>query len=112
MDAIFKALADETRRSILDQLAERGGLSVGALEQGVRAARAQGAPDLSRFAIMKHIKVLESAGLVVSRKQGRFRLHYLNAVPLQQVMDRWIEPFTQKPMVRAVLDLKARLEGE
>jgi uncharacterized protein YndB with AHSA1/START domain len=60
---------------------------------------------------MKHLKQLEAAKLIITRKDGRFKYHYLNAAPLQMVIDRWIEPLTQKPLARAALDLKARLEG-
>ena len=107
MDAIFKALADDTRRQLLDILHERDGQTLGELETSV----AEAGFDMTRFGVMKHLKVLETASLVVTRKQGRFKYHYLNAVPLQEVIDRWIEPLTQKPMARVALDLKARLEG-
>ena len=73
----------------------------------------QGQPDdlyVTRFGVMKHLGVLEDAGLVVTKKQGRFKYHYLNAVPLQQTIDRWIEPMLTKPAARAVLTLKATLE--
>ena len=108
MDAIFKALADDTRRTILDLLREKDGRSLGDLEEGLAKAGAQ----MTRFGVMKHLKVLEAAGLVVTHKRGRFKYHYLNAVPLQQVIDRWIEPFKQKPMAQAALALKSKLEGE
>jgi len=107
MDAIFKALADDTRRTILDVLREKDGQTLGELEESI----AKAGFEMTRFGVMKHLKVLETASLVVSRKRGRFKYHYLNAVPLQEVIDRWIEPFTQKPMARATLDLKAKLEG-
>lgn len=102
MDAIFKALADETRRGLLDMLRERDGQTLSELEQQL---------GMTRFGVMKHLKVLEDASLVVTRRSGRFKHHYLNAVPLQQVIDRWIEPLVQKPMARMALDLKAQLEG-
>ncbi len=102
MDTIFKALADETRRKLLDMLHERDGQTLSDLEQQL---------GMTRFGVMKHLKVLEDASLVVTRRSGRFKHHYLNAVPLQQVIDRWIEPLTQKPMARMALDLKAQLEG-
>ncbi len=107
MDTIFKALADDTRRQILDILRGRDGRSLQDLEE---ALLKQGVL-MTRFGVMKHLKVLEEANLVISHKQGRFKLHYLNVVPLQQVLDRWIEPLTRKPAARAVLDLKAALEG-
>ena len=108
MDAIFKALADDTRRQLLDILHERDGQTLGELETSV----AKAGFEMTRFGVMKHLKVLEAASLVVTRKQGRFKYHYFNAVPLQEVIDRWIEPLTQKPMARVALDLKARLEGQ
>jgi DNA-binding transcriptional ArsR family regulator len=108
MDAIFKALADDTRRLILDVLRDRDGQTLGELEVSLTK---QGV-EMTRFGVMKHLKVLEAASLVISRKQGRFKYHYLNVVPLQEVIDRWIEPLTQKPLARATLDLKAKLEGK
>ena len=102
VDAIFKALADETRRKLLDMLHQRDGQTLSELESEL---------GMTRFGVMKHLKVLEEASLVVTRRSGRFKHHYLNAVPLQQVIDRWIEPLTQKPMARMALDLKAQLEG-
>ena len=107
MDAIFKALADDTRRLILDVLRERDGQTLQELEESLAG---QGV-EMTRFGVMKHLKVLEAASLVISRKQGRFKYHHLNVVPLQEVIDRWIEPLTQKPLARATLDLKAKLEG-
>lgn len=108
MDAIFKALADDTRRTMLDLLRARDGRTLGEMEQALVEQNV----NLSRFGVMKHLKVLEGAGLVVSRKQGRFKYHYLNVVPLQQILDRWIEPMMQKPLARAALDLKKALEDE
>ncbi|MEO1703065.1 MAG: metalloregulator ArsR/SmtB family transcription factor [Pseudomonadota bacterium] len=102
MDVIFKALSDETRRSLLDMLHKRDGQTLTELEEKL---------GMTRFGVMKHLKVLEEASLVVTRRSGRFKYHYLNAVPIQQVIDRWIEPLIQKPMARAALDLKAKLEG-
>ncbi|MBL9059062.1 MAG: helix-turn-helix transcriptional regulator, partial [Mangrovicoccus sp.] len=102
MDAIFKALNDPARRAILDALRERDGQTLGELEARF---------PMSRFGVMKHLRVLEDAGLITTRKRGRFKDHYLNALPLQEVIDRWIEPLIATPAARAVLDLKARLEG-
>lgn len=102
MDAIFKALSDDTRRQLLDMLKEKDGQTLTELEAEL---------GMTRFGVMKHLKVLEEASLVVTRKSGRFKYHYLNAVPLQSVIDRWIEPLVQKPMSRMALDLKAKLEG-
>ncbi|MBI1340132.1 metalloregulator ArsR/SmtB family transcription factor [bacterium] len=103
MDLIFKALSDGTRRTLIDALRERDGQTLTELESGL---------GMTRFGVMKHLKILEASSLVVSRKVGRFRYHYLNAAPLQQVIDRWIEPVVQKPMARVALNLKAKLEGE
>ena len=103
MDAVFKALSDDTRRQLLDMLKEKDGQTLSELESNL---------GMTRFGVMKHLKVLEEASLVVTRKSGRFKYHYLNAVPLQTVIDRWIDPLVQKPLSRLVLDLKADLEGE
>lgn len=102
MDALFKALNDETRRALLDRLHGRDGQTLTELESGL---------GMSRFGVMKHLKVLEEANLVVTRRAGRFKHHYLNVVPLQEVMDRWITPLTRQVPARALLDLKANLEG-
>ncbi len=102
MDAIFKALNDPTRRALLDSLRKKDGQTLSELETQL---------DMSRFGVMKHLRVLEDASLVVTRKAGRFKHHHLNALPLQEVIDRWIDPFLAKPAARAVIDLKARLEG-
>lgn len=102
MDDIFKALNDPTRRAILDCLRERDGQTLSDLVDQTA---------LSRFGVMKHLKVLEDSSLVVTRRSGRFKFHYLNAAPLQAVIDRWIEPLLAKPMARLALDLKSHLEG-
>ena len=101
MDAVFKALSDPTRRQLLDALRDRGGLTLTELEEGL---------GMTRFGVMKHLKVLEAANLIVSRKDGRFKYHYLNALPIQEVADRWMAPYG-KPLARFALDLKNRLEG-
>ena len=103
MDAIFKALGDPARRTLLDALRQQDGQSLSDLEQAL---------EMSRFGVMKHLKVLEDANLIVTRKDGRFKYHYLNALPLQEVADRWIEPFTQRPTARAVTRLKRKLESD
>jgi DNA-binding transcriptional ArsR family regulator len=100
VDAVFKALSDPTRRQLLDTLRDRGGLTLTQLEDGL---------GMTRFGVMKHLKVLEAANLVVTRRSGRFKHHYLNAAPIQEVADRWIAPY-QKPFARFALDLKTRLE--
>jgi uncharacterized protein YndB with AHSA1/START domain/DNA-binding transcriptional ArsR family regulator len=101
MDSIFKALSDETRRHLLDSLRQKDGQTLSELE---------GALGMTRFGVMKHLKILEVATLVVTHKSGRFKYHYLNAAPLQQLVDRWIEPLTQQPLARAMLNLKTELE--
>jgi DNA-binding transcriptional ArsR family regulator/uncharacterized protein YndB with AHSA1/START domain len=101
MDAVFKALADPARRTLLDALRQKDGQTLQELTELL---------DMTRFGVMKHLGVLEEAGLVVPHKKGRFKLHYLNAVPLQQTIDRWIEPMRAKPAARAVLNLKSTLE--
>ncbi|MEM9577050.1 MAG: helix-turn-helix domain-containing protein [Pseudomonadota bacterium] len=103
MDSIFKAMADPTRRSLLDSLRATPGQSLRDL---------QGQLEMSRFGVMKHLGVLEDAKLVVTHKKGRFKYHYLNTLPLQEAMDRWMEPLLEKPAARAVLDLKSQLEGK
>lgn len=103
MDPIFKALNDPNRRALLDALRQRDGQTLQELEEGL---------EMTRFGVMNHLKVLEAAALIATRKKGRFKHHYLNALPLQEVLDRWIEPFLAKPMARTLLDLKATLEAE
>jgi uncharacterized protein YndB with AHSA1/START domain len=102
MDAVFKALADPTRRSLLDELFEQDGQTLTALEQR---------SPLSRFGVMKHLKVLEEAGLVVTRKRGREKLHFLNPVPIRLVHDRWVSKYAE-PWAAALTGLKKRIEEE
>jgi len=101
MDAIFKALNDPARRALLDALRQTDGQSLTDLEAVL---------DMSRFGVMKHLKVLEDAHLIVPRKVGRFKYHYLNAMPLQEVIDRWVEPLLARPAARSMVDLKTKLE--
>jgi uncharacterized protein YndB with AHSA1/START domain len=101
-DAVFRALADPTRRRLLDRLFEREGRSLRELQSEV--------PAMTRFGVMKHLRSLEAAGLVVSRKVGRERLHYLNAVPIQLIRDRWVSRYAE-PRATALSGLKAELEG-
>jgi len=101
VDEVFKALSDPTRRQLLDTLRDRGGLTLTELEQGL---------GMTRFGVMKHLKVLETANLVVTRRDGRFKHHYLNALPIQEVADRWMAPYG-KPLARFALDLKNALEA-
>ena len=98
---MFKALADPTRRLLLDRLFARDGQTLTELETTV---------DMTRFGVMKHLRLLEDAGLVVSRKSGREKLHFLNPVPIRLLHDRWIDKFTER-RVSALLDLKAELEN-
>ena len=100
MDEVFKALADPTRRELLDELFRSDGQTLSALEE--RFA-------MSRFGVMKHLKVLEEAGLVVTRKRGREKLHFLNPVPIRLVHDRWVSKYAE-PWVAGLSDLKQRLE--
>ena len=99
---MFKALADPTRRFLLDLLFERDGRTLTELEAGL---------EMTRFGAMKHLKVLEAAGLVVSRREGREKRHFLNPVPIRQIHDRWIDKYTGE-RAGLLLDLRARLEGE
>src|SRR5947199_10529156 len=100
MDAVFRALADPTRRGLLDELFKRDGQTLGALERGL---------PMSRFGLMKHLRVLEEAGLVVARKRGREKLHFLNPVPIRLVHDRWVSKYAE-PWAATLSDLKHRLE--
>lgn len=102
MDTIFKALNDPTRRALLDSLRRQDGQTLGELEASV---------EMTRFGVMKHLKLLEEAGLIVTVKRGRFKHHYLNALPLQELLDRWVAPFL-RPQAQALSDLKTRLERE
>jgi len=99
-DRVFRALADPTRRALLDRLFERDGRTLTELESEI---------DMTRFGVMKHLKVLEEAGLVVTRRVGRQKLHYLNAVPIRQIHDRWIDKYTEH-RVATLADLKTQLE--
>lgn len=100
-DGIFKALGDSSRRFLLDLLFQKDGQTLGELE---------GCLAMSRFGVMKHLKVLENAGLVVTRRQGREKLHYLNAVPIRLIHDRWIDKYREHE-VSVLADLKASLES-
>jgi DNA-binding transcriptional ArsR family regulator len=99
-DAVFKALADPSRRLLLDRLFERDGRTLTELDAEL---------EMTRFGVMKHLRVLEDAGLVISRKQGREKLHFLNPVPIREIHDRWIDKYTER-RVSALLDLKNELE--
>jgi uncharacterized protein YndB with AHSA1/START domain/DNA-binding transcriptional ArsR family regulator len=101
MDLVFKALADPTRRSLLDELFREDGQTLGALAERF---------SMSRFGVMKHLRVLEEANLVVVRRRGREKLHYLNPVPIRLVHDRWVSKYAE-PWAGALSDLKRRLES-
>jgi DNA-binding transcriptional ArsR family regulator len=102
MDKVFKALADPTRRGLLDQLFERDGQSLSALEERL---------PMSRFGVMKHLKVLEEAGLVTTRKRGREKLHYLNPVPIRLVYERWVSKYAES-WAAGLSQLKRDIEEE
>lgn len=102
MDEVFKALADPTRRSLLDALFKRDGQTLTALCRRLR---------MTRFGVMKHLRVLEEAGLIVTRRRGREKLHFLNPVPIRRIHDRWIDKYTE-PWTQMLTDLKHSLEEE
>jgi len=100
-DLVFKALADPTRRFLLDRLFERDGRTLTELESEL---------EMTRFGVMKHLKVLQEAHLVVARKQGREKLHFLNPVPIRLIHDRWIDKYTER-RISALAELKKELEA-
>jgi DNA-binding transcriptional ArsR family regulator len=100
-DGVFKALADPTRRFLLDLLFVRDGRTLTELESEL---------EMTRFGVMKHLKVLEEANLVVTRRSGREKLHFLNPVPIRLIHDRWIDKFTER-QVSALAELKSQLEN-
>jgi uncharacterized protein YndB with AHSA1/START domain len=100
VDDVFRALADPTRRRLLDELFRQDGQSLSALEERF---------SMTRFGIMKHLKQLEAAGLVVTRRRGREKLHFLNPVPIRLVHDRWVSKYAE-PWAATLSQLKARLE--
>ena len=100
MDQVFRALADPTRRSLLDELFRADGQSLSALEQRV---------PMTRFGVMKHLRVLEEAGLVATRRRGREKLHFLNPVPIRLVHDRWVSKYAE-PWAAGLSELKTALE--
>src|SRR5687767_4372807 len=104
LHGVFKALADPCRRFLLDVLFERDGRTLTELESELAAIT-----DMTRFGVMKHLKVLEEADLLVTRRQGREKLHFLNPVPIRLIHDRWIDKYTER-QVSALADLKAELE--
>jgi len=102
MDAVFRALADPTRRSLLDELFQEDGQTLSALEERL---------PMTRFGVMKHLKVLQEAGLVTTKKRGREKLHFLNAVPIRLVHDRWVSKYAE-PWAATLSGLKQQLEEE
>lgn len=101
MDKIFKALSDNHRIIILDALKDKDGQTLTEIEKILN--------DLSRFGVMKHLKVLEKVSLISSRKEGRFKYHYLNPVPIQEIADRWISRFAA-PWAQNMIDIKTQIE--
>jgi DNA-binding transcriptional ArsR family regulator len=101
-DRVFKALADPTRRQLLDRLFARDGLTLTELASDA---------DMTRFGVMKHLRILEDAGLVVPRRSGREKLHFLNPIPIRQILDRWIDKYTE-PRAAGLIELKHDLEKE
>src|SRR6202140_2775538 len=100
MDAVFRALADPTRRSLLDALFKKDGQSLQTAEEGL---------PMTRFGVMRHLRLLEDAGLIVTHRRGREKLHFLNPVPIRLVHDRWVSKYAE-PWATALSDLKSRLE--
>ncbi len=101
-DRVFKALADPTRRFLLDLLFARDGRTLTELESEL---------EMTRFGVMKHLRVLEEAGLVVPRRSGREKLHFLNPVPIREIHDRWIDKYTER-RASALVELKKELEDQ
>jgi DNA-binding transcriptional ArsR family regulator len=102
VDEVFKALADPTRRALLDELYEEDGQTLSALE---------GRLPMTRFGVMKHLRVLEDAGLVVTKRRGREKLHFLNVVPIRLIHDRWVSKYAE-PWAAALTGLKTSLEED
>jgi DNA-binding transcriptional ArsR family regulator len=100
MDLAFRALADASRRQLLDRLHSRGGQTLAELTEGL---------DMSRQAVAKHLAILEAANLVATRRSGREKLHYLNPVPIHEIAERWIGKY-ERTRLRAIADLKKQLE--
>jgi DNA-binding transcriptional ArsR family regulator len=102
MDAAFKALADESRRHLLDRLHNKNGQTLGELCEGLA---------MSRQAVTKHLGILEAANLVATKKQGREKLHFINPIPINDIAERWIGKF-ERGRLAALSDLKKKLERE
>jgi DNA-binding transcriptional ArsR family regulator len=103
VDAVFRALADPSRRLLLDRLYERDGQTLGQLCAAM--------PDMTRFGVMKHLAVLEEARLITTRKVGREKFHFLNPVPIREIHDRWISKYAE-PWAAALVGLKRELEAD
>jgi DNA-binding transcriptional ArsR family regulator len=101
-DAVFRALADASRRKLLDRLFETNGQTLSQLCAGL---------EMTRQAVAKHLAILESANLVATKRQGREKLHFINPVPINEIADRWIGKF-ERPRLQALADLKRALEGD
>jgi DNA-binding transcriptional ArsR family regulator len=101
-DAVFRALADASRRKLLDRLHRENGQTLGELCQGL---------EMTRQAVAKHLAILEEANLVATRRQGREKLHFINPVPINDIAERWIGKF-ERPRLSALAELKRTLEGE
>ena len=101
-DAVFRALADASRRKLLDRLHRKNGLTLGELCRGL---------DMTRQAVAKHLAILEEANLVSSKREGREKRHFINPVPINQIAERWISKFEQRHL-RALAALKRNLEGD
>lgn len=102
LDAVFRALADSSRRALLDRLHAENGQTLAQLCEGL---------DMTRQAVTKHLAVLEAANLIATAWQGREKLHYLNPVPIHEISERWIRKY-ERGRLRALADLKRRLQGE
>jgi DNA-binding transcriptional ArsR family regulator len=101
-DRVFRALADRSRRRLLDRLHRKNAQTLGELCQGL---------DMTRQAVAKHLAILEEANLVASKRQGREKLHFINPVPINDIAERWIAKF-DRPRLRALSELKRNLEGD
>ena len=102
LEPVFRALADAHRRTLLDRLRERDGQALGDLTEAL--------PEMTRFGVMKHLRVLTDAGLVVTRRSGRRKLHFLNPIPIRLIADRWISRYAE-PLVNQMADVKHHLEA-
>jgi DNA-binding transcriptional ArsR family regulator len=102
-DAVFRALADASRRQLLDRLHAKSGQSLGDLCEGL---------NMTRQAVAKHLAILEGANLVSSRRHGRERRHFINPVPINEIAERWISKFERPPRLSALAKLRRKLQGE